>query len=134
MRSVSSTRGVLLFFSFFLAAALFLSACAKSFTISVDSVPSDGFVHATKTIENVSLPIDSAEKACKVWLQYSSVYLCKAKDGAADPELQDGKEYWVFDNPVICDPKAPYPCGGGCSALMEKKTGNIKGLSCQMLG
>jgi hypothetical protein len=126
MHRVIGVLGVLLFFS------LFLSACAKSFTISVDSVPSDGFVHTTKTIENVSRPINSADKVCKVWLQYSSVYACNAKDGADDPELKDGK-YWVFDNPVICDPKAPFPCGGGCSALMEKKTGNIKDLACQML-
>jgi hypothetical protein len=104
---------------------LFVTACSpRDFSIVVEYAPVDGFMQNHQVIKNVSRPIDSPEKACAVWSQYLPAYACHATEQ---------ERTWALENPLICDPKSPIPCGGSCTGIMDKKTGNIKNLTCQGL-
>jgi hypothetical protein len=87
------------------------------FNISINGESSRTF-----EIVNITLPIDSEQKASDLLKQFDTgLYPCNF--------TQEGN-YWLFKKGHECPPDLPYPCGGGCSGKINKINGNIEDFFC----
>jgi len=86
---------------------------------------SNGNFDKAVEVDNITLPIDSLQKAYSLYEQAS-----------IDPtnsytyNFTEQGNYWGFQNELICPPESvPHlPCGGGCMGRINKANGNIENL------